>query len=210
MSPLATPPTHLTQPPTHPSHAADEENACALDGIASPDNVHYIPELDTLMIAEVGIHDSSARGGVRGCLQMSFKFMGALGHACVSGSATLPWRQHLPCPTALDSRLLLLFPLFAFSDWGLQDTSYHLNNVLWAMDLKSRECSTVVQYCPVCVGLWAWQAPQATRMQAHSLAQLRRSMHNTAGVDNMPILGAAPQWRACRLPQAHSVCSHGR
>jgi hypothetical protein len=33
--------------------AADTLNECSLDGIASPDNVNYIPELDTLLIAEV-------------------------------------------------------------------------------------------------------------------------------------------------------------
>ena len=43
-----TAPPRLTRP-----LAADTLNECSLDGIASPDNVNYIPELDTLLIAEV-------------------------------------------------------------------------------------------------------------------------------------------------------------
>lgn len=36
--------------------AADELNGCALDGIASPDNVAYAPQMDSLLIGEVSKH----------------------------------------------------------------------------------------------------------------------------------------------------------
>ena len=55
--------------------AADTLNECSLDGIASPDNVNYIPELDTLLIAEVTFY-----------ILVETAFLGLIVPACCAGS----------------------------------------------------------------------------------------------------------------------------
>jgi hypothetical protein len=132
-----------------PLSAADEDNACDVNRISSPDNVDYMEESDTIIIGEVGLAASGAsrlHGAVAGqrhkqatCLPC---VSGALNTVSFSNqSSSTPPPPHPPTPPPP--------PHTRTYKPTLQDTSDHLSNVMWAYGalLAAAACPCLAAFC---------------------------------------------------------------